>query len=94
MHVFRASLSDRPEIEVWNHLCAYLFRCCRHRFETIPSYIVREAMLRERALRALKLVDAKIEEVIHPSIRAYLLLECVGRRPGSRERAQYVREHV
>ena len=41
----------------------------------MPSYIVREGVLRERAINSLKAIDNHIAEVLHPSIRAYLLLQ-------------------
>ena len=52
----RETLSARPEAEILEHLTGYLFRCHRSRCESIPSYILREDLLRERAIKAVKTV--------------------------------------
>ena len=46
-------LSARPEAEIWEHLIGYLFRCHRFRYESMPSYILREDLLREGAIKAV-----------------------------------------
>lgn len=53
---FKASLSDKTEQEVWNHLRTYLYQTYRMRYETMPSYILREEILHQKAVKALRVL--------------------------------------
>ena len=72
---FREYLSARPEAEIWEHLMEYLFRCHRSLYESMPSCILRESLLREQAIMARKTVEPALEEILHPVIRTYLLMQ-------------------
>ena len=53
----------------------YLFRCHQSRYESMPSYILRDSLLRERAIKAMKVVDVQLEDILHPVTRTFLLME-------------------
>ena len=57
------------------HLLTYLFRCHRAWYESMPNYILRESLLRERVIKAMKVVDVQLEDVLHPVTRTFLLME-------------------
>ena len=56
-------------------MVAYL--SCRRgfRFEAMSSYLVRELLMHDRALKALRMVDPQLLAILHPALRAYLLLK-------------------
>ncbi len=51
---FKASLSDKPEGEVWTHVQKYVFGGQHQRFSSMAEYIVAEGVLHERALKSLR----------------------------------------
>ena len=75
VNVFRSSLADRKEADVWKHIREYQYQMCRRRGETIPGYIVREGLTHERALKALKSVDGSAIHVLPEILRGFNLLE-------------------
>ena len=72
---FRETLIARPEAEIWEHDMEYLFRCHRSLYGSMPSCILRESLLREQAIMAMKTVEPSLEEILHPVIRTYLLMQ-------------------
>ena len=72
---FRDTFSARPEAEIWEHLMEYLFRSHRSLYESMPSCVLRESLLREQAIMAMKTVEPALEEILHPVIRTYLLMQ-------------------
>ena len=63
---FRSTSSARTEAGIWQHFMTYLFRCHQSRYESMPSYILRDSLLRERAIKAMKVVDVQLEDILHP----------------------------
>ena len=64
--MFREPPQRTTEGEIWEHLIGYLFRCHRSRYESMPSYILREDLLREGAIKAVKTVKPAMEETLPP----------------------------
>ena len=61
---FRSTSSARTEAGIWEHFMTYLFRCHQSRYEPMPTYILRDSLLRERATKATKVVDVQLEDIL------------------------------
>ena len=72
---FRSTFSARTEAGIWEHFMTYLFRCHQSRYESMPSCILRDSLLRERAIKAMKVVYVHFEDILPPVTRTFLLME-------------------